>query len=336
MKRIIPALLLAVCVLLSSVTACAPVQETDDSTEYSRRIAPLKELDHCVVEPDARQRMSDMDMLAFRELTEAMLARRDNVAVAPDTVTVEYLLDRLRRGPYYYFLSDATVGNGEVHFTYAYSPEKQQEMLSFIDGEMLRIVNYDFAETDNDLDIILKIYLAVTHAMTYDTERTDNKKLGSPLFEYPADEIYKALRDRKSLCYGFAYVMRYALLQRNIDCFCVYGLCTSRDDGHEWIVFRFDGAWFHCDPAWDRADDGYAKLIHFGKTDREREVDSLVTEDFASLHEAAYGTVECTDDRFSIFRKMRRFSYVGDHRFYMTDYANKEYIFDTESFSFVD
>ena len=336
MKRKLFALLIALCLLLSACSAAPAKEEATTPTEYQRAYTPITRIDHCVLEPDDRERLSEKDMLAFRSLTESMLARRDEITVTPETVSVNVLLDLLRESPYYYFLREAKIDGNTVRFTYAYSPEKQQQMLSFIDEQMLRIANHEASESDNTLDVILKIYLAVTHEMTYDNKRTDNKELGSPLFVYPADEIYKALRDKKSLCYGFAYVLRFALLQRGIDCFCVYGLCNAHNDGHEWIIFRYDDTWFHCDPAWDRVSEDYAKLIHFGKTDDERKADTLDMEDFSSYHESTYSDVKCTDDRFSILRGIVRFTYVNDHRFYMTDRDGKEYFFDTGSFSFVD
>lgn len=337
MKRSLSVLLIAMSLLLSACTAGAPT--VDDAavkpTEYIERFSPVEAIDHCVLEPDDRARLSDRDTDAYRAMMEGMLSRRDSVTASTENVTPDELLDLMRESPYYFFLSDVSVDGDTVNFSYAYSEEEQRKMLDQMDSDLLRIADYEASEDDNALDVILKIYLAVTHEMEYDLERTDNKELGSPLFRYPADEVYKALRDKKSLCYGFAYVMRFALLQRGVDCFCVYGLCTARGDGHEWIIFRYDDAWFHCDPAWDRVADGYAKLIHFGKTDREREVDTLQMQDFASYHDADFGEVTCTDDRFSIIRGMSRFSYAGGHRFSMSDLKGKKMIFDTETFSFI-
>lgn len=339
MKRKLTALLLAVCLMLGACSAAdthTGGEETESPTEYTEAYKPVTQIDHCVLEPDDRARLSEKDMLAFRSLTEAMLARRDSITIEPDNVSVGDLLDLLRESPYYYFLKKAQVDGSTVRFTYAYPAEKQQEILTFLDEQLLRISNYEASDSDNALDVILKVYLAVTHEMIYDLERTDNKELGSPLFTYPADEIYKALRDKKSLCYGFAYIMRFALLQRGIDCFCVYGLCTAHDDGHEWIVFRYDDTWFHCDPAWDRANNDYSKLIHFGKTDVEREADTLVMTDFSAYHDPAFGDVKCTDERFSILRGVIRYTYTSGHHYYMTDLHNKQSVFDSETLTFVE
>lgn len=337
MKTKLTALLLAVCLLLAACSAGDPAQEEKtDPTEYSATYKPISQIDHCVLEPDDRARLSDRDRLAYRSLTESMLARRDSITLDPDTVSVDNLVDLLRESPYYYFLKSTQIDGSTVRFTYAYPADKQQEMLTFIDEQMLRIANHEAKDSDNALDVILKVYLAVTQEMEYDLKRTDNKELGSPLFTYPADEIYKALCNKKSLCYGFAYVMRFALLQRGIDCFCVYGLCTAHNDGHEWIVFRYDDKWFHCDPAWDRAKEGHSKLLHFGKTDREREVDTLVMTDFSSYHDPGFGEVKCTDERFSILRGVVRYTFASGHRYYMTDVNDKQYVFDTETQAFVE
>lgn len=335
MKKTFPALLLILCLLLSACSASAPANDSaTDPTEYPYQ--PLQAIDYCVLEPDDRARLSDKDKEAYRALMDAMLERADSITLRPDTVSMQDLIDLLRESPYYFFLDEAGIDGDTVHFSYAYTADEQSEMRDFMDSKLMEIANYKAAEDDNTLDTILKIYLAVTHAMAYDHDRTDNKFLGSPLFVYPADEVYKALRDEKSLCYGFAYVMRFALLQRGVDCFCVYGECTSRGDGHEWLIFRYNDRWYHCDPTWDRADSDYAKLIHFGKTDREREVDTLEPIDFASYHDPAFGKVECTDDLFRIFRGINRFSYGGGHRYFMTDINNKESIFDTETMTFIE
>ena len=338
MKLKLTALLIAVCLLLGVCPEGASAREdAENTTEYPGKetFEAAPQINPCVLEPDDRARLSLRDTISFYILTASMLDRRDRAVICPETVTTEDLLDLLRESPYYYFLSGTIIDGNTVFFSYAYPKKQQEEMRAFIDEQMLRIANHEADPDDNALDVILKIYFAVTHEMVYDIERTDNKELGSPLFLYPADEIYKALRDQKSLCYGFAYVMRFALLQRGIDCFCVYGLCSAHNTGHEWIIFRYDGCWFHCDPAWDRVSNDYAKLIHFGKTDRERKVDTLEMTDFASYHDPAFGAVSCTDKRFEIFRGMKRFSCIGDHRFFMIDINGKETVFDTESFSFV-
>ncbi len=336
-KRTFSALLLALCLLLCSCSVSAPGHtETTAPTEYSPTYSAAAAINHCVLEPDDNARLTYKDKIAYRTLMAAMLDRAGSAAPKVDTVTLGDLLDLMRESPYYYFLRSAEIDGDTVRFSYAYSAEEQQEMLDFIDRRILGIANYEASDDDNALDVILKIYLAVTHEMQYDHDRTDNKELDSPLFRYPGDEVYKALRDKKSLCYGFAYVMSNALLQRGIDCFRVYGLCTNRGDGHEWIIFRYGNQFYHCDPTWDRVSNNYAKLIHFGKTDREREVDALDVKNFSSYHDPAYGTVECSDELFRIFRGINRFSYLGGHRYSMTDIKNKNYIFDSSDFSLVE
>jgi hypothetical protein len=326
MKKAFLAILLAAALLLSACGSRTTEQEKIGS-------APVTAIDLCVVEPDVRSLMTDGDRAAYRDLIDAVLAHEASVTLSPDTVCADDLLDLLRRSPYGYFLRDTAVDGDTVTFRYAFSAVEQAKQRRQIDDAFLAIVNEDADPSDNELDVILKLYHAVASRIDYDETRTDNKQLGSPLFDYPADEIYKALTEGEALCYGFAYVLRFALLQRGIDCFCVYGQCHAHESGHEWIVFRYDGAWFHCDPAWDRTDDLSPKLLHFGKTDAERTADTLSPIDFASYHTAAYAGLACTDTRFSIFRGIVGFSYLSPHRFLLTDRDGKESVFNTSTFN---
>ena len=337
MKKILLAWILAIALVLGACGQADPASVPDpdptDATEYPAAYRAITAIDHSVLEPDERAALTQEELAAYRVLTDALLARDDQAILDVDASRTEYLLDLLRESPYYFFASDAKAEGICVKFTYAYSAGEQQRMQELMDSELLEIANKYAAPDDNELDIVLKIYSAVTHRIRYDLEREDNKQLGSPLFDYPADEVYKALRDGKSLCYGFAYIMRYALLQRGIDAFCVYGDCLAREAGHEWVVFRYDGQYYHCDPAWDRAEDEYAKLLHFGKTDGERIADTLVMRDFSEYHEADYPAVVCSDDRFEIFRDIVRFSYANGHCFYIENRKGKEAFFDTETFT---
>ena len=320
------------------LSACAEAEQASAPTEPSDEPAPYRAItaiDHSVVEPDEAAAMSQSDRAAFRALTDALLAREEQMTLDVDPSRVAFLLELLHESPYAFFASDFRADGTQVAFTYAYGAQEQQRMQELMDSELLAIANDKAAPGDNELDVILKIYCAVAHRIEYDLQREDNKQLGSPLFDYPADEVYKALSDGKGLCYGFAYVMRYALLQRGIDAFCVYGDCLARQAGHEWVVFRLGDHYYHCDPAWDRASGEYAKLLHFGKTDGEREADTLVVRDFSSYHEAEYPAVVCDDDRFDFFRDIIRFSYVDGHRFYLENRDGDGVLFDTETFEII-
>lgn len=344
MKRVCLALLLAALLLLSACTspkepgATPATPDQAGTTVYETTEEPsedimLTAIDHCAVEPDESAVMTDRDRAQYRRLMDALLCRADSLELDLDEQRVDFLLELLRESPYAFFAADVDRQGTRVGFTYAYSAEEQQRMLALTDGALLEIVNSDVSPDDNELDTILKIYAAVCSRIDYDAQREDNKQLGSPLFDYPADEVYKTLRDHKGLCYGFAYVLRFALLQRGIDAFCVYGECRAHDMGHEWVIVRYDGVFFHCDPAWDRAPGEGGKLMHFGKTDREREADTLVPRDFAKYHLPAYGEVSCSDERFSIFRGVVRFSWLGGHRYQLEKRDGRTVIFRSDTFT---
>ena len=329
MKRLY-ALLLAV-VLMLTLCCCDNTEKTQiptitvNDTDYQ----VITEIDHCVVEPDDKLHMTDEDEKLYRCLMDAMLNRENKVTLSENKEQNEYYVDLLKQSPYYFFLSECTLKEDTAYLEYAYSKSEQQQMLTFIDNSFIEIINTNATEDDNTLDRILNIHGAVARAMTYDHKRTDNKQLDSPLFKHPGDEIYKALRDKKSVCYGFAYTLRFALLQLDIDCFCVYGPCSGRGEGHMWNIFKYNGEFYTCDSAWDRADEGYAHLFHFGKTDKEREADTLTRTDFSSTFFDEYGKIECTDETFKIFRGVSRYTWVNTHTYYIEDFDSNEYILDT-------
>lgn len=296
-------------------------------TEYQA----VEKINHCVVEPDERAVMDEEDAVLYARLMDAMLTRADETVLSQDDEKNAFLLDLLKESPYGFF-AEVELSGSKAVFTYTFEKAEQDKMLAFMDGEFLSIVNFDARKDDNTLDIVMKIYYAVTQYLDYDKERRDNKEFGSPLFHYPSDEVYKAMKEKKSLCYGFAYILNFALLQRGIDCFKVYGKCHDLSEGHMWNVFEIDGEYFNCDAAWDRSKEGKSKLYHFGKTDQERKNDTVYATDFSLYHEAAYGDVSCTDNRFSLFRGIIGFSYIDGHRFSFEDSKGKESVFDTETF----
>lgn len=328
MKRIVLCVLLAAVMIL---TACG-VKKT---TENGGRPDPLPDgdaitaIDHCAVEPDERRVMSDSDMEMYRRLMDAVLERRTKVKLGADVQKTAFLIDLLRESPYGFFVSDYEMTSGSMSLSYAYSERRQKMMLELMDSELLKIVNHQFEPDDNELDIILKIYHAVTQKLTYDHTRTDNKEVGSPLFDHPGDEVYKALRDNKALCYGYANVLRFALLQRGIECYCVHGECKANKMGHEWVIFKYKGKYYHCDPAWDRAEDGESKLMHFGTTDGIRESETVIQRPFSEYHTEGSETPVCDDGRFDNLRGMTYFCAVGGHRFYLEDSDEKAFYYDT-------
>ena len=317
--------------MLCACAAGGDTETTENTENAAMTFSPISAVDPCVVEPDERAVMSDSDREQYRSLMLAMFAREDEVSLSIEGDRADFLLELLRESPYYYFLSSAEAQGSTVRFTYAYTDDEQESMRELIDSEILKIANSEACDGDNELDVILKVYSAVAHRIDYDQKRDDNKQLGSPLFEYPGEEIYTALSEGKGLCQCFAYVLRFALLQRGIDCFCVYGQCKARDMGHEWLIFRYDGEFFNCDPTWDRASAGRAKLVHFGKTDAERLADTLEPVDFAENHNAEYGKVECTDERFAQLRDIVEYRYLGGHRFYIEDRDGNSAVFDTDT-----
>ena len=312
---------------------------TQTQTQNEKAVQPqpyvaIKEIDPCVVEPDDNAHMSDKDRQHYRNLMNALLMQQKTVQLSESKEKNEYYIDLLKQSPYYFFAKSCALHGNTAVFEFEYTISEQEQMRDFMDENLLRIANDDIKETDNELDIILKIHRAVANEMMYDHDRTDNKQIGSPLFNYPVNEIYKSLKTQKSLCYGFAYTLRFALLQHGIDCFCVYGPCSYRDEAHMWNIFKYNGKFYTCDPAWDRSENEYARLYHFGKTDAERFSDGLEEREYSSKFFEEYGEVSCTDETFKFFRGINRYAYIDDHEYYMENYEGENMHFDSQTLKF--
>ncbi len=338
--RKLTAFFLCLCLFVSlcSCTVDTKSKETEnieatqtENTEPEYKI--ITEINHCAVEPDDKLHMTDDDEMYYEKLMDAMLSQEPSVTLSNDADKNEFYIDLLKQSPYFFFVDEYKLNDNEVQLSYKYEKNEQNEKLKFIDEKFLDIVNCHANENDNTLDRILNIHGAVARSMTYDHARKDNRELSSPLFQYPSDEIYKAFKTEKSVCYGFAYTLRFALLQAEIDCFCVYGPCRNQGEAHMWNIFKYNGKFYTCDSAWDRSDGGYAQLAHFGKTEREREVDSLYVSGYSSTFFEEYGEIECTDDMFKIFRNIDRYTFVNTHTYFLETFDRDEYTFDTETFT---
>lgn len=319
---------LFIVLVVTILSSCTAQNKTTD--EYMS----VPEINHYVVEPDDSAHMTDSDKEYYRSLMDAVLAGESSVTLSDSKEKNLYYIDLLKQSPYYFFVDEYTLSDDTLIVTYKYSYDEQSQMLEFMDEKLLEITNKYAQPDDNDLDRLLKVYLATTHYLSYDHKRSDNKALSSPLLKYPYDEVYKALKDRKCLCHGFAYIFRFAVLQHNIDCFAVYGKFTKNNQAHMWNIFKFGSKFYTCDTSWDRANDEYSKLYNFGKTDDERKADNLTFDDFSSSHFAEYGDVKCTDRAFDVFRSVNRFSYISGHDFFIESFENEEYIFNTETMTY--
>lgn len=324
MKKL--SLLLAAVILTTVLLYGCEKSNTKPSTGFIR-------IDHAVIEPDEKAALSDTQQKEYQKLVDAVLERKDSFSFSCEKETAQFYIELLNENPYGFLLSDIYAENNSFSLSYAYSEEEQADIIELMDTQMLSLLNKNYDEQDNKLDRILKIYYAVTDFLNYDHSTSKITPLNDIHLRYPEDSVYLALKTKVTKCYGFAYLFTFLMLQNGYDCFSVYGVCHSRGDSHMWNLFEYDGAYFCCDPTWDRNEDGYSKLMHFGKTTEERLAETVEAVDFSSCHEEGYEAPVCTDKRFSIFRGIIRFSSSSDHSFYLQDFDDNEFLFDTESFT---
>lgn len=318
-------LLLAVTLLVGLLCGCEKPK-----TEYYGELLSIR---HAVVEPDEQAAMNDRELAGYEALVDAVLSRKPEIRLSCDEKTAKLYEELLKENPYGFLLSDISRKDGSFSLSYTYDEQEQTQIVSFMDETLLSLLNKESSASDNKLDKILKLYYAVTDYLSYDHSSSDVTELSDPHLRYPMDSVWLALKEKQTKCYGFSYLFTFLMRQYDFDCFSVFGTCRSRGDSHMWNLFEYEGEFFYCDPAWDRSEDEYAKLMHFGKTEDERAAETVEAVPFADYHEKGYDTPVCKDSRFSIFRGITRFSPSDAHRFYLADFDDHEYVFDTTTFT---
>lgn len=81
-------------------------------------------------------------------------------------------------------------------------------------------------------------------------------------------EVFKRLRnDKKTLCTGYAYLVKEMANLADLECEIVYGFgptnspkSTSTNPTHSWNVIKLDGKWYVCDATWSS---GYIDMSTF-------------------------------------------------------------------------
>ena len=328
MKKI--ALLLFAAILLSCLFCGCKPQGNTTVTSYGR----LDAVDHAVTEPDEQMSMSENDKKNYQKLVDGFLNREESVPLNASPDDCAFYLELLRENVYFFLVDDASYDDSATfRFSYAYDEQEQSDIISLMDSAFLGLMNTDCDENDNELDKILKLYYAVTEYLSYDHSGESTTPITDPVFRYPSDAVYRALRDKTTKCYGFSYVFTFVMRQFDFECFSVYGMYRKRSDSHMWNVFQYSGSYFNCDPAWDRSEEAYSKLTNFGKTDAERLSETVEAIDFSTYHEEGYPVPVCIDDRFNKFRGIIHFSYFSPHTFYTEDFKEREQFFHTDTFT---
>ena len=125
-----------------------------------------------------------------------------------------------------------------------YAP--QTEETKYVDTEEQKIIESIITDDMTELQKVRAIHDWLVLNLEYDTELTRFYQ-------------YEALRDRKTVCQGYA-LLAYDLLERaGVRAYVVTGdvhpeqaVGTPEEQrGHAWNMVRVDGMWYHLDVTWD-------------------------------------------------------------------------------------
>ncbi len=298
-------------------------------------LAELDAIDHYVVKADVRAYMTDEDMEYYRKAIDAVLAREDEVRLSDDYDANLRVLGALSNNPLYFLVEkeDFNSKHTKLRFQYAYSEAEQAEKVTFMDEEMLKLINGAIQPGMNELEQALAIYQAVVARIDYDYDWLEAMDMSDDKFLFPQIEIYQALSTGKGVCHTYTFLYEYALQQLGIECLRYTGNAIGDpDEGHMWPVVRIDGEYYQCDPTWD--DQGeVASLQYFGMTDAERIASGI--EGFEFSLDSAYGEVVCNSEKLAPLHAAMQYSLSDDHILLLSDsFGNSIGTFQTETCAF--
>lgn len=237
----------------------------------------------------------------------------DDMAVVFDTYERDHPEHFWLGGKYGYEYNDMTVT--KIKPTYLMSGQElntSRKKFETIIAEILNAVPEGASEYETELLIHDKL-----------AERVEYIKTGN------AYNAYGAIVEGKAVCEGYSEALAYLLRLKGIKTFIVTGESanptTGDPEGHEWIVARIDGEWYHVDITWnDQGESIYH--AYFNKTEAE------ILEDH-KIDALRYALPSCTSDAadyFSVSEKaLEVFDTEGfDECLTRVDTSSGEIIFD--------
>lgn len=274
----------------------------------------VSHINHYVYELDMSAYITPEEIDCYHRLVDAVFAREEKVELTQSYDANLHILMALQNNPYHFLLKDVKFADHHtaVLLTYAFSREEQVEMVTFIDGEYLKMFQ-EILELDmTDLEMVLAVHHYFASRISYDFAYEEGLNLSDEKFLYPEIEIYEALRTGKGVCHSYTYLCEFALQQLRVECLRLTAEMADSDDGHMWLAVRLDGEWYHVDPTWD-SEDGYVSLRCFGMTDEER-VDAGIVNNWNVGVDMDFGPIRCTSERFADFRDIYDYRMLGGHR----------------------
>lgn len=132
----------------------------------------------------------------------------------------------------------------------------------------------------NDYEKTRVIYRWITNNIVYDCElyhKIKDKRKGKSLKFNKKTHVYKVYKKKKSICGGYANLMKYMCDIAYVKCEIIEGVAKGsavvigdRKPGkHAWNAISIDGKWYMCDPTWGS---GYTdiKVTTFTKSFRDQ------------------------------------------------------------------
>lgn len=303
-----------------------PSDETAPETELPPDTAPVPtepyeplftEIRHDLITPTERLYIGEKISAIYSDLVRQLLFDRPALLQMTDSYDENLTFWTVfHQSPYAFLIKDFTYTSDHTgcYIEYAYSGEEQADIIAFIDGEYLTILNECVRPGMTDTEKVLSLYHYFGNRVRYNYEWYEAMISSENDWATPDIEVYEALKTNLGVCHSYSYLMQFALQQLDIDCWRITGAMADDSGFHMWIIAALEGEYYQFDVTWDSAaGDGTVGLHYFGMTDEER-IMSGINADYRIGIDVALNGLPCTSDRFYWLRDVADYRVLGDGR----------------------
>lgn len=192
-------------------------------------------------------RKSDWQKALFDVILAACSAEDDTAPNAGDylrwhfykfesSIQLSDMVTRRAGGGYYYHFKGI--------FTYMSTASQESVLDNRINSVLTSL---KISQMDNEYEIIRAIYDYVTHHVSYDYARLNDKTY---LGKYSA---YNALCQGNAICQGYANLIYRMMREAGLSVRFIGGY--SQGEGHAWNIVRINGKYYNLDSTWDAGGD---------------------------------------------------------------------------------
>ena len=160
-------------------------------------------------------------------------------------------------------------------------------------------------EKQRDYEIFSQVYVMLANNIVYDYDAISPENKDNCYIKNECRSLYGGLVKGKSVCAGYANILKQVLSQYNIRCNCIKSK-TEEGVSHSYNQVFIDGKWYNCDLTWDTRNiiKNHTSVRNSLKSDKEFGVNvDVYHTPYKEAHICAYNYKHESDKTIDIVEK---------------------------------